>query len=471
LEWPSLWAGDERESIEAGAGEDLDWIEKCTFQCDPSMDCTEPEGGAKLFGISVMNTRSLQRREMYVSEEEDWEPWAVALRKHSVHHDIDNGFDVSKRVIGSGSFAQVFLAKDLLTNKKVALKVIRKLRLDESETKMLADEVRISQMVSHNNVVVSWEFVEAVDSYILVMDYLAGGDLFSQISLRPSEAVVRGYARQILSGLTYMHTIGICHRDIKPENLLITATVPVVVKLADFGSSIDVSPQDPNTCLVDKDRLQCSPGYGAPEIVSLQPYGLPCDLWSLGATLFFLLTSVQPFTGETEDETRELMYRGVYDRRLLDPFSNPCQSFLSVLLNKIPSKRVTVQVASKHDWFMVSPDDHGHSRSPHATTTAAGPPSSGLFGCFGVFSRSHKVHDLSRGDGSGELPADSKPEPVNVRSHSVAAGLYKNGLFTKQHSIKTTSNSKVAAARKKTLETLNQKNQSEAAAEGGVEGE
>uniref|UniRef100_A0A7S0VXE6 Protein kinase domain-containing protein n=1 Tax=Hemiselmis tepida TaxID=464990 RepID=A0A7S0VXE6_9CRYP len=472
LEWPSLWAGDERESIEAGAGEDLDWIEKCTFNSDPSLDFVDPTEGEKLYGIRIVNTHLLQCKHMYVKEEEERGVWVAALRKHSVHHDVNNGFDVSKRVIGSGSFAQVFLATDLVSRSKVALKVIRKHRLDEGETKMLADEVRISQMVSHTNVVVSSEFIESFDSYILVMEYVAGGDLFSQVASRPSEAVVREYARQILCGLTYMHTIGICHRDIKPENLLLTATHPVTVKLADFGSSIDVSPDNPDACLVDKDRLQCSPGYGAPEIIHLEPYGLPCDLWSLGATLYFLLTSVQPFTGETEDETRELMHQGVYDHKLLDSFSHQIQSLISVLLDKEPSTRATVDAASKHEWFVQTQDELSQNKSPHATS-AASPPASGLFACFGIFSRSRKVHDQSWLDGGGEGSFEAKPQSLAVRNHSVAgSALQGHGIFTKQHSvrassIRTSSSGKsIAAARKRSSVVVAALNQNEAAKNG-----
>ena len=58
-------------------------------------------------------------------------------------------------------------------------------------------------------------------------------------------------------------------------------------------------------------------GYGAPEIVREQPYGMPCDIWSAGVTLYLLLSGKQPFTGSTPDQTRQLMIKGDYDASLL----------------------------------------------------------------------------------------------------------------------------------------------------------
>jgi serine/threonine protein kinase len=67
------------------------------------------------------------------------------------------------------------------------------------------------------------------------------------------------------------------------------------VKIGDYGIAVDVEPSNKNHCLKDKERLRCSPGYGAPEIVMLKPYGLPVDLYSLGVCLYLLLTGIQVF--------------------------------------------------------------------------------------------------------------------------------------------------------------------------------
>lgn len=74
---------------------------------------------------------------------------------------------------------------------------------------------------------------------------------------------------------------------------MLTADAQPVVKIGDFGIAVDVEPNNRNRCLKDGSRLRCSPGYGAPEIVKQQKYGLPVDMWSLGVCLFLLLTGVQ----------------------------------------------------------------------------------------------------------------------------------------------------------------------------------
>jgi len=157
---------------------------------------------------------------------------------------------------------------------------------------------------------------------------------------------------QNVIGVAYLHARKICHRDLKPENFLLTTEIPMTLKIADYGISVDVDPARPDKCLKDGDNLRCSPGYGAPEIVRQETYGLPCDMWSIGVVVYLLLTGRQPFNGRTPEETRRLMIKGSYDS---SPLAHRCSMIASDLIARLldmdAAKRITAEQALEHPWI------------------------------------------------------------------------------------------------------------------------
>ncbi|KAJ1474732.1 kinase-like domain-containing protein [Baffinella frigidus] len=84
-------------------------------------------------------------------------------------------------------------------------------------------------------------------------------------------------------------------KDVKPENILLTKASPICIRLADFGVATVASPSDLRA-LEDTEAIACSPGYGAPEIARQTRYSTPCDIWSTGITLVYLLQGRPPDT-------------------------------------------------------------------------------------------------------------------------------------------------------------------------------
>mmetsp|Transcript_27274 Transcript_27274/g.67271 ORF Transcript_27274/g.67271 Transcript_27274/m.67271 type:complete len:454 (-) Transcript_27274:194-1555(-) len=367
LAWPKLMVS------EGGAEREFP-IESCTVKPGTTDDLVHQ--GKKLFCIDVFDNKKKESHKWYTDKEEERKDWCFVLRKHAVHHNINNGFKVSTTVLGTGAFSTVLLAKDLVTFESIALKMIKKTRLNEEERKLLVEEIRIAQAVVHKYCVSTKEFIETEDTHILVMEYVGGGELFMKLAKHVySEADVRRIFVQLMRGVAYLHSRGICHRDLKPENFLLTADPQPVVKIGDFGIAVDVDPSNKNACLKDGERLRCSPGYGAPEIVKLKNYGLPVDLWSLGVCLYLLLTGIQPYQGENEGETRQKMLSGVYDPVPLASCDPLAQDLLARLLDVNPHTRITAHSALDHAFLR---DDFSGARD----TPAGG----GGCGCFaGMF--------------------------------------------------------------------------------------
>lgn len=154
-----------------------------------------------------------------------------------------------------------------LTGEKVAIKVLEKDKIvDVHDVERVAREIHILKIVRHPTIVQLYEIIETEKELYLIMEYARGGELFEYIVSRKRvrEKDAAKFLHQILSGVEYLHKLGICHRDLKPENLLMDDFNNI--KIVDFGLS--------NT-FKEGQSLQTacgSPCYAAPEMVAGQKY-------------------------------------------------------------------------------------------------------------------------------------------------------------------------------------------------------
>ena len=126
----------------------------------------------------------------------------------------------------------------LPSGEKVAIKVLEKDKIqDVNDVERVAREIQILKMVRHPVVVQLYEIIETQKELYLMMEYARGGELFEYIvnNKRVREKVAAKFLHQILSGIEYLHRLGICHRDLKPENLLMDDYNNI--KIVDFGLS------------------------------------------------------------------------------------------------------------------------------------------------------------------------------------------------------------------------------------------
>ena len=149
-----------------------------------------------------------------------------------------NFFEIEKR-IGKGSFGKVYLAHQILTGCKVALKVISKksLKKKNAEQRIQKEISILKKIPPHPNIIRLFEIFQDSDYYYLVFEYAPLGDLVSYFfkeDLFPEEKL-RDFYKKFLCGLGHIHNAGIIHRDIKPDNILMDANYSP--KIADFGIS------------------------------------------------------------------------------------------------------------------------------------------------------------------------------------------------------------------------------------------
>ncbi|CAI0422178.1 unnamed protein product [Linum tenue] len=218
--------------------------------------------------------------------------------------------------IGSGNFGFAKLVRDKWSGELFAVKYIeRGSKIDEHVQR----EIMNHRSLKHPNIIRFKEVLLTPTHLAIVMEYAAGGELFEKIcnAGRFSEDEARFFFQQLISGVSYCHSMQICHRDLKLENTLLDGSPAPRLKICDFGySKSAVLHSQPKSTVG-------TPAYIAPEVLSRKEYdGKIADVWSCGVTLYVMLVGGYPF--EDPDDPRNF---------------------------KKTIQRITIPEIKKHLWF------------------------------------------------------------------------------------------------------------------------
>ncbi len=199
--------------------------------------------------------------------------------------------------LGTGGMSSVYLAEHLLMQRRVAVKVLPKARVDD--TSYLARfhrEAQAAAALDDPNVVRAYDVDCDGNTHYLVMEYVEGSDLQSLVKRTgPLDyAVAADYVRQAARGLSHAHKLGLIHRDVKPANLLVDRQN--VVKVLDLGLA-KFSDEDKASLTVAYDENVLGTADYLPPEQALDSHGVDArsDIYSLGCSLYYLLTGQPPF--------------------------------------------------------------------------------------------------------------------------------------------------------------------------------
>lgn len=250
--------------------------------------------------------------------------------------------------IGEGGMGQVFKAKHERLGRIVALKVIRKDKLaDPSILDRFRRETRTAAQLNHANIVRALDADAIGACHLLVMEYVQGADLGQQVK-RTGPLPIRTaaeYVRQAALGLQHAHEKGIVHRDIKPSNILVAKADdrnPLgVVKILDMGLA---RLQDPNSeettsaTMTQSGSVVGTPDFIAPEQArSSRQTDARSDIYSLGCTLYYLLTGQVPFP--TGTVTEKLLHHVMDQPQPVEKIRADVPAELAVIVRKLMAKR------------------------------------------------------------------------------------------------------------------------------------
>ena len=242
-----------------------------------------------------------------------------------IEGDITQFYEVQKK-IGEGAYGKIYKVRNKQSGDIRAMKQITKARI--TDMGKFQTEIKILSLLDHPNIVRLFEVIEDDKYYNLLEELCTGGELFTRAQTEKlKEKDIARIFNQIMSGVAYIHRMGIVHRDLKLENILFSSEDPLSpIKIIDFGFSVFMNKSNEITKDKEKDgetdlkkfgfkRLKSKVGtlyYISPEIIK-GSYDEKCDIWACGVILYILLAGYPPFTGNTDKEVYNLITNIKYD--------------------------------------------------------------------------------------------------------------------------------------------------------------
>lgn len=299
-----------------------------------------------------------------------------------------------ERRLGRGGMGEVFLAYDERLDRRVAIKRIRR-DLEESpeRRRRFRREARSAARVSHPSIVRIYDILEDDDGDCIVMEYVEGRPLSSELRAGLPGARAVSLARQLTAGLEAAHDNGLVHRDLKAENVIVSPSGDV--KILDFGLAKQVSAEGLGEGLTREGAIVGTSHSMSPEQAGGETVDERSDLFSLGVLFYEMFTGRSPFMASSAAQTlrRILSEDPVPPRALRPELPEPLAQLIQRMLSKQPENRP--QSASE-----VTSDLKGLERQ----TANLGPPPGAAFGSVSALAGSQSMTS----------PAQSLTPPLSV---------------------------------------------------------
>lgn len=259
-------------------------------------------------------------------------------------------FEIGKK-LGKGKFGSIYLARERRSKLLVALKVMHKQQLFETGNEhQLQREVDIQLNLRHPNILRLYGYFHDATKIYLILEYAPGGEVYKELQKteRFDEQKTSQYIASTARALQHCHSKNILHRDLKPENLLVG--FHGLIKLADFGWSVHVSPQAHDRRLTLCGTLD----YLPPEMLMRKEHDQNVDIWCLGVLTYEFLVGQAPFFHDDQEGTKKRIVRDHPD--LWTPaarkhLSRMSRDFVSRILVKDARKRMTIPQILQHPFI------------------------------------------------------------------------------------------------------------------------
>uniref|UniRef100_A0A3Q1H7Z1 Uncharacterized protein n=1 Tax=Anabas testudineus TaxID=64144 RepID=A0A3Q1H7Z1_ANATE len=289
------------------------------------------------------------KMEQKVSEklQEEEAPQAYTCVTINSTHKVTDHYNLQEK-LGMGKFGLVFKLTHKETGHVYAGKFYKGRRTKEREA--ARKEIELMNYLHHPKLVQCVAAYDHKPEMVMVMEFIAGGELFERIvddSFEHTEPASVRYMQQILEGIAFMHQQNIVHLDLKPENIVCVDNTGTSIKIIDFGLA---SRLDGNTPLK---VMHGTPEFVAPEVINYEPVCLATDMWSIGVICYILLSGESPFQGNSDAESLALVTAAQweFDEESFDEITDEAKNFISSLLNKDPRRRMSCEEALAHHWM------------------------------------------------------------------------------------------------------------------------
>ncbi|HSB86747.1 MAG TPA: Stk1 family PASTA domain-containing Ser/Thr kinase [Ilumatobacteraceae bacterium] len=253
---------------------------------------------------------------------------------------LNDRYEIQQR-IGRGGMADVFLARDLLLDRAVAIKVLfPEFATDPNFVERFRREAQAAANLTHPNIVAVYDWGKYANTYFMAMEYVQGRTLADILRVNGHVNSVQAaeIANEVAAALSNAHAAGVVHRDIKPANILIGGNGQV--KVADFGIARAMNAPSENN-LTQVGSVMGTATYFSPEQAQGAQPDPRSDLYSLGIVLYEMVAGKPPFVGENPVS---IAYKQVHDlpqplNQIVADVPKPFEAIVAKLLAKDPNMR------------------------------------------------------------------------------------------------------------------------------------
>jgi calcium-dependent protein kinase len=270
--------------------------------------------------------------------------------------------------VGKGTLGEVRTCEHRISQQKRAVRITKKDQLDPDTFDQYLTHRLLSSVMDHPNLLKSQESFQDKKRFFLVTDLMQGGELFHMIENHANSGTLfteeesATIIDQVLKALRYLHQNKLMLMDLKPENILFQSKTDVLIKLCDFHSvrttlgkgTVPILGEPlPSAANSEPMEVLGTSYYIAPEVLD-RNYDESCDMWSLGAIMYLMLTGVPPFNGENDQEILAKVRQGKFSvETLVDAgASDEAIDLLKLMLEKDRHKRITAELAQSHPWVV-----------------------------------------------------------------------------------------------------------------------
>ena len=260
------------------------------------------------------------------------------------------------KIIGCGSFGEVFLVMNTINKKLYAIKHMEKKSLSTKLNSLegIYKEIYIQSRIDHPNILPILYVNETSSDFDLVLEYASGGSLFHYIRRKQylSEPLAFSLFIQVINAIYFLHKNNFIHRDIKPENILLFDNN--IIKLCDFGWCVRLEEGQQRATFCGTTE------YMSPELVNHEEYSKEIDVWSLGVLLYEMVHGYSPFRPDKPNFKAKDVIENIRLHKLKfnKNVSQKCKELIYHLLDEDPNKRYKVEDIFYSDFVKFYEEKH-----------------------------------------------------------------------------------------------------------------
>ncbi|XP_072322106.1 titin-like [Eucyclogobius newberryi] len=294
----------------------------------------------------VMTKEDKSRVLLYDLEVDDTGRVPKGKAPHSDAKNLHNKYSIAEE-LGRGQFGIVHRCVSTSSEKTYMAKFVKVRGADQAIVKK---EIATLNQCKHTSFLLLHESFDSPEELVMIYDFLSGGDVFERLNsadFELNEREVVSYIRQVCSALEFLHGEDYGHFDIRPENIIYTTRSSSNVKIIELGQSRHLTPGD-----IIKVQYTTAE-YAAPEIHQSDMVSSVTDTWSVGVLAYVLLSGLNPFTAETNQQMIDNISTAAYsyDDDSFKHVSVDALDFTDRLMTKERKHRMSATEALAHPWL------------------------------------------------------------------------------------------------------------------------